>query len=186
MNVRGVKRDDEQLVAAFSEDRELFGELYRRYERPVLGYFVRRTRNADTAVDLTAETFAAALDALLRDRGPSGRFGPWLFGIAANKLVDSVRSGVVQVRARRALSLERLELSDDALEAVDRLGDLDAAELVAELPPEQREAVQARVIDELDYDEIATALSCSELVVRKRVSRGLAQLRKNPRWKEAR
>ena len=46
--------------------------------------------------------------------------------------------------------------------------------------------MQARVIDELDYDEIATALSCSELVVRKRVSRGLAQLRKNPRWKEAR
>jgi DNA-directed RNA polymerase specialized sigma24 family protein len=45
------------------------------------------------------------------------------------------------------------------------------------LPPEQREAVQARVVEERPYSEIAAAMSCSELVVRQRVSRGLRALR---------
>ena len=45
------------------------------------------------------------------------------------------------------------------------------------LPPEQREAVRARVLDERDYADIARELHTSELVVRKRVSRGLATLR---------
>lgn len=185
LNVRGMRRDDEELVAAFADDREVFAELYRRYERPLLGYFVRRTRDGELAVDLTAETFAAALTSLQRDRGHSGLFGPWLFGIASNKLTDSIRRGVVEDQARRRLGLERLELTDDALEAVEQLSDLNAAALVAELPPDQRDAVKARVLDELDYDEIAAALDCSQLVARKRVSRGLAQLRRNLVWKEA-
>ena len=45
------------------------------------------------------------------------------------------------------------------------------------LPPDQLEALRLRVIDERDYDEIARELRCSEAVVRKRVSRGLATLR---------
>ena len=45
------------------------------------------------------------------------------------------------------------------------------------LPPDQRDAVRARVLDQDDYAEIATRLECSQSVVRKRVSRGLATLR---------
>jgi RNA polymerase sigma-70 factor (ECF subfamily) len=52
-----------------------------------------------------------------------------------------------------------------------------AGQLLAELPPDEQAAVRARVIEERDYAEIASALGCSELVVRKRVSRGLARLR---------
>jgi RNA polymerase sigma factor (sigma-70 family) len=49
--------------------------------------------------------------------------------------------------------------------------------LLAELPPDEQVAVRARVIEERDYSEIASELGCSELVVRKRVSRGLSRLR---------
>jgi DNA-directed RNA polymerase specialized sigma24 family protein len=49
------------------------------------------------------------------------------------------------------------------------------------LPADERRAVELRVIDERDYGEIATELRCSELVVRKRVSRGLAHLREQLR-----
>ncbi len=45
------------------------------------------------------------------------------------------------------------------------------------LPAEQRDAIRARVLDERDYGEIARELRTSELVIRKRVSRGLAELR---------
>ena len=44
-------------------------------------------------------------------------------------------------------------------------------------PPSEAEAVRARVLDEEPYDVIAARMRCSERVVRKRVSRGLATLR---------
>ena len=48
---------------------------------------------------------------------------------------------------------------------------------VAALPPDQREAILAHVVDEQDYQAISERLVCSETVVRQRVSRGLRALR---------
>ncbi len=56
-----------------------------------------------------------------------------------------------------------------------------ASELVELLPSDERHAVKARIVDERTYGEIAAELHCSELVVRKRVSRGLARLRQGMR-----
>jgi DNA-directed RNA polymerase specialized sigma24 family protein len=55
--------------------------------------------------------------------------------------------------------------------------EVDLAGLLATLPPEQHEALVARVVHEREYGEIADRLRCSELVVRKRVSRALSALR---------
>jgi RNA polymerase sigma-70 factor (ECF subfamily) len=70
-------------------------------------------------------------------------------------------------------------LEDEDLERIDRLaGRSDIAmQALAGLPADQREAVLARIVDERDYREMARELRCSESVARKRVSRGLAQLR---------
>jgi DNA-directed RNA polymerase specialized sigma24 family protein len=46
------------------------------------------------------------------------------------------------------------------------------------LPGDQRRAVQARVLEELEYGEIARQTGASEQVIRKRVSRGLATMRR--------
>ena len=51
------------------------------------------------------------------------------------------------------------------------------ARLVEQLPASERDAVRARVVEERSYSEIAGELRCSEMVVRKRVSRGLARVR---------
>jgi RNA polymerase sigma-70 factor (ECF subfamily) len=48
---------------------------------------------------------------------------------------------------------------------------------LAQLPARQRDAIRARILEERPYDEIADELQCSELVVRKTVSRGLRALR---------
>lgn len=77
--------------------------------------------------------------------------------------------------------MSRLSFSDDALERVEDL--LDAAPPVysngiGELPPAEREAVLARIVEERDYDEIADATDATPAAVRQRVSRGLARLRR--------
>jgi RNA polymerase sigma factor (sigma-70 family) len=170
---------DEDLLARTPSDPEAFAELYRRYERPLLQYFVRRTSDPESAADLTAETFAAALIAAERYRPAEGPAGAWLFGIARNKLLKSFGRQRVESRARRRLALPVLVLDDDLLAAIDRIdADDRAASLIAELPPDQAQAVEGRVIEELPYSTLAARLECSEQVARKRVSRGLAFLRR--------
>ncbi len=81
---------------------------------------------------------------------------------------------------RRRLGIrEAPRLALDEVAALERLGADDswAQELLASLPADQRAAVRARILDERSYAEIACELHTSELVVRKRVSRGLSRLR---------
>jgi RNA polymerase sigma factor (sigma-70 family) len=170
--------DDAELVQHLGAAPEAFAALYRRYERPVLAYMVRRVASADVAADLTAETFAGALAALRRGAGPTGPLVNWLFGIARNKLRDAYRRGSVDDAMRRALHMQPVHLDDLQAQEITQLASDDAvARLVADLPAEQAQVVLARVIDDRDYADIARELACSEAVVRKRVSRGLATLR---------
>jgi RNA polymerase sigma factor (sigma-70 family) len=95
-----------------------------------------------------------------------------------NEWRQAVRRAAVEDRARRALGLEPIVLDDEALAAVERMaapGALEAA--LRALPPNEREAIEARVLEEAEYGEIAARLRCSEAVVRQRVSRGLRRLR---------
>ena len=81
---------------------------------------------------------------------------------------------------RRRLAIEPLELDDQDLERTESLageGIGPVAELVEALPVGERNAVKARVLDGRSYGEIAAALQCSEMMVRKRVSRGFARVR---------
>jgi len=170
---------DERVLSAAARDPVAFATFYRRYERSMLTFFVRRTGDPELAADLTAEVFAAALHACERYRAGEAPASAWLFGIAQHKLAKSRRRGVVEDRARRRLGMAPLILDDDDLERIERLagGDDVVDGLLEGLPPDQRDAVRARILEERSYEEIAGELRCSQAVVRKRVSRGLARLR---------
>jgi RNA polymerase sigma-70 factor (ECF subfamily) len=101
----------------------------------------------------------------------------WLFGIARHKLLRSLRRGRVESRARRRLGVERLEFDDLAFDRVEALGTTPIEELLGRLPEAQANAIRARVLDDLSYRDVAARLRCSDLVARKRVSRGLAELK---------
>ncbi len=168
---------DEELLRLTPKRPAAFDVFYVRHERLVVAYFRRRTASADLAVDLTAETFVAALASAKRFRPGETPAVAGLLGIARHKLLRSIERGRVEDRARRRLGAPRLEFDDEELERVDLLGTRPAHEILAALPPSQAEAVRARVLDEEPYDVIAARMRCSQLVARKRVSRGLATLR---------
>jgi len=167
---------DDELLTAGGPDG--FAVFYRRHVEAVLRYHARWARDAEIAADLTAETFAAALESKARFKpgGPPAR--AWLFGIAVKKLADYRRRGYAEDRARRRLGLERIEPTEADLAWIESLaGDVEVAEFVDELPDDQRRAVRARVVEERGYEEIAAELQMTTAGVRKRVSRGLAVLR---------
>jgi RNA polymerase sigma factor (sigma-70 family) len=173
---------DAELLERTAREPRAFATFYRRHERLVLRFLMSRCRDAELSADMAAETFALALEAAGRFDGT--RAGgtsavPWLMAIAHNTLMTSLRRGVVAEDARRRLGCEPVALSDEALERVEQQAGLEVplAELLGGLSAELREVIVARVLEEEDYDEIATRLGCSNQVVRKRVSRGLTRLR---------
>ena len=152
--------------------------VYRAHLDAVLAFCCGRTQDAELAADLAAEVFASALVARDRYRSELGTVRQWLLGIAAHKAADAVRRGRVERRAQRRLGMGQIMWTEDDLERVERIGRAAAPELMNELPGDQRWAVQARVVDELEYGEIARRSGTSEQVIRKRVSRGLATMRR--------
>lgn len=173
---------DEELLARARTDGAAFGVFYRRHAPAVLSFLVRRSGSAQDGAELTAETFAAALEHVGSYRADRAPAVTWLFAIARNQLIDYHRSGVVRSRARRRVGIRPIAMDDEALERVERLASLEVSaevlhEALDELPAPQREAVIARVVGELTYEEIGARDDSTTAAVRQRVSRGLAALR---------
>ncbi len=171
-------RTDAELLAAAADDAAPFRELYERYAARVQGYHLRRSRDVEAAYDLTAETFAQAW---LSRRGfrdeAGGSAGPWLFAIARHVVLASVRRRTLERTAieRLRLTLPRPRGAAPADPDETWLEGLDEA--LDDLPDGQREAIRMRVIDDLDYDQVADRLGTSPAAARVRVHRGLATLR---------
>jgi RNA polymerase sigma-70 factor (ECF subfamily) len=172
--------DADLLGAVADRDGAAFSAFYRRHLAEVLAYLVRETGDSELAADLAAEVFAAVLLSAGRYEAQVPSALPWVIGVARHKLLMSWRRGRVEARARHRLGLEPVELDDLALERIEQLADAGVGRLeqmLEQLPPMEREAVRWHVVDEIGYQEIAKQLNCSEMVVRKRVSRGLGRLR---------
>ena len=181
MNVERATDEELLLAQGAGEAGPAFAAFYARHGRLVTAYFVRRVSDPQRAADLTAETFAQALSSRHRfePRG-AGSAVRWLFAIASHVRSAGERADRREQRSRVALSLEPQQLDGDALAAITQAG-TDAGVLAAleRLPVEQRAAIRAHVLDERSYRDIADADGVAEAAVRKRVSRGLASLRRD-------
>lgn len=172
-NRRLDRASDATLLAG---DAEAFGVFYRRHEGVLVGWLRKRTGHADLAADLAAESFARALQGRNTYDPAKGEARAWLFGIARNVLARGLERGRVEDEVRQRLGMQPIELYDEEIRAIDE-GAGAAVDLLATLPADQVAAITGRVIDDQDYDDLASRLGCSESVVRKRVSRGLGAMR---------
>ena len=174
-------RSDVQLLVAARGDSRAFGEFYRRHAIAVERWLRTQTPDLATAADLTAETFAQALVGLKRFRGTSDEQAiAWLFGIARNLVRRFYRRGRAELQMCHRLGIE-LDHDEDDLARLEAQIDAHAAapglsQALATLPDAQRQALQLRVIDELDYRQAAVLMGTSEQNARIRVSRALKAL----------
>ena len=186
-----MTRTDAQLLAAASRDPLAFREFYDRYAVWMRSWFQRQTGSDSAALDLTAETFAQAWHGARRFRDlADGSGAPWLFGIARNLLRQYHKHNRIESAARERLGLPAQWADCEDYDAVDER--LEAGSLapalrhaVRALPREQRRALVLRVVEGMEYDEVAGALGCSQNAARLRVSRALRSLGLKLRGAEA-
>jgi RNA polymerase sigma factor (sigma-70 family) len=164
------------------DDAEAFSELYTREAEAVLIFLTRRTLDGETAVDLTAETFAIAMRSWVKLRGlQREQQRAWLFTVARRQFGRYLRRAKVERRAIRRLGIQVPQVEHDDLLRIERragLGELRTvlSRELAALTPQQREALCLRIVQERPYVEIAEQLGVSEQTARARVSRGLRRL----------
>lgn len=177
---RGRWSDAELLSAISARDGAAFGVFYRRHLPVVLAFLLRQTADREVTGDLAAEVFAAVLLSASGYQTQGESAGPWVIGIARKKWLMSLRRGRVDARARRRLGFDQVAFEDGDLERIEALAESGTGQLAAvfeALPSAERYAIRSHVVEERSYREIADELQCSEMVVRKRVSRGLARMR---------
>jgi RNA polymerase sigma-70 factor, ECF subfamily len=171
-------------------DEQSFELLLQRYRTPLVNFLYRMVRVREEAEDLAQEVFLRVYRAR-QDYVPSAKFTTWLFRIATNLALNSVRDNRHQ----------RMEVSLDAPVTVDAEdGDekvLDIAEknpnieqhlieearknmirhAIDKLPAKQRAAVLLHKYQELDYGDIAKILECSESALKSLLFRAYETLR---------
>lgn len=176
------------LVARSRLDASAFGELYDFYLPRIFGFVMRRVRDRTVAEDLTAMTFERALGIVRRQEFRNESFGGWLYRVAANAVVDYVRSE----RRMRQVAPRGDWTSDDGRDT-DRggtIGDESAARALAAtldrdvlrrallvLPENHRRILVLRFLDGLEPDELCSVLVCSRATLAVRLHRALRALR---------
>ena len=115
-----------------------------------------------------------------RFHGDEDQFRAWVFTIARNSLIDERRR-----RRRRVATLanepseEQLpEEPDAALDALSRLGNREAIQVIQSLVPDQREVVLLRIVGDLTVEQVAAVVGKRPGAVKALQRRGLAALRR--------
>jgi RNA polymerase sigma-70 factor (ECF subfamily) len=161
-----------------ANDPQAFDELYSRYSPRIFGYlFQRLNGNAEEAEDLTADVFTRVYEKIDGFQPQGAPFSAWVFRIAHNKLIDSVRR---QPKHTQVTLDEAPELSaGPAFGGIDRLVDLDEIKSgLARLTHEQRQVIVLRFLEGKTLAETARAVGRNEDAVKKLQARGLASLRR--------
>jgi len=187
-----MARSDVQLMLDVkSGDARSFELLLQKYRTPLVNFLYRMVRDRASAEDLAQEVFLRVYRAR-KDYVASAKFTTWLFRIATNLALNAVRDGRYH---QLEISLDQRVSTGDAneieapmLDVADRkpgieqqLVDRDRVatirQAINKLPEKQRAAVLLHKYHELDYDEIARILECSESALKSLLFRAYETLR---------
>lgn len=178
---------DRELIREALGGDEGFEKLVRSYERLVYRVAFRFLGDGTDASDVAQEVFLRVHKALPKFRGDSS-LSTWIYAITANMSRNALRTRknrekvqvlapedregtrpfwdkVADARASASKGSENAELSGAIQKALEQL------------PPDYREAVILRDLEDLDYGEIAQVLKTSLGTVKSRIARGRALLR---------
>jgi RNA polymerase sigma-70 factor (ECF subfamily) len=182
--VAALERDAELMLRVRDGDDTSFALLLERHRRPVVHFLYRMVPNQGVSEELAQEVFLR----VYRSRAsyePTAKFTTWLFRIATHLALNWIRDNKSE-KNQESLSEELIEGVErqvtDGQPTVEaqmvnesRLEEVRQA--IDALPGKQRAAVVMHKFQDLEYTQIARALSCSESAVKSLLFRAYETLR---------
>ena len=179
---------EEQLIRRAQQgDNGAFEELLLLHQKKVYNLCLRMSANPDDALDLSQEAFLRAWRSLGQYQFEAS-FSTWLFRLTSNICIDFLR----RKKRRQETSLtESYDGSDEGAElsvpdaqpgpeqqAMTNETKIELARAMEQLSPEHREILQLRVVEDLQYEQIADILGVRVGTVKSRLARARLALRK--------
>jgi RNA polymerase sigma-70 factor, ECF subfamily len=181
--------DHELVTFARSGSEKAYRELLDRYQRPVFSLVYRMVRDRELSEDLAQETFVKVFNHL-ESYNPKYKFSSWIFKIASNLAIDTLRKkGLHTVSldgSRNARTSEEVESSrisvassdespEELLEAKELGEEIEAA--IGQLRVEYRTAIVLRHVEGRPYEEIAEIMEVPLGTVKTYIHRARSELR---------
>lgn len=148
-----------QLAAKAVTDADALTELYEHFFPRVYNFVYGRLKQAAQADDVVSETFVKALAHLEDYNADKGAFSTWLFRIASNNLVSSLRGAPQREAAWEDFfdpAANEHEQPDKKL--LEQEGNTELLQALDSLDERERKAVELKYWGELGNKEIAEAL----------------------------
>jgi RNA polymerase sigma-70 factor (ECF subfamily) len=185
-----VRTDVQLMLDVKSGDEASFELLLHRYRTPLVNFLYRMVRNREQAEDLAQEVFLR----VYRARGeyvPTAKFTTWLFRIATNLALNSLRDNRHRKLEDSIDAPARMDSEDGderPLDVVEKHPNIEQhlvevarsqmiRHAIDKLPEKQRAAVLLHKYQELDYAEISKILACSESALKSLLFRAYEALR---------
>lgn len=180
MTDRRQLNDDALLARRIrSGDRDALGELYDRYASVALATALRVVADREQAEDLVHDTFVAVWQKIDRFDAARGSLRAWLLTIVRNRSIDRLRAArpTLDVDEADEQSLLRTGVNPTWEAAIARRSAAELRLALAQLPTEQRQAIELAYFGGRTYREIAVLTNVPLGTANGRLRLALAKLR---------
>ncbi len=180
MTDRRQPNDDALLARRIgSGDRDALGELYDRYASVALATALRVVADREQAEDLVHDTFVAVWQKIDRFDAARGSLRAWLLTIVRNRSIDRLRATrpTLGVDEADEQSLLRTGANPTWEAAIAHRSTAELRLALAQLPTEQRQAIELAYFGGRTYREIAVLTNVPLGTANGRLRLALAKLR---------
>ena len=171
MKLLQTKTDMELVQESCSGNQDAFGELVRRYKNLVYSVVLRMVNQPEDANDLAQEVFIKIYRNLDK-YSPAYQFSTWVIRIATNTVIDFRRKKRLDAVSMDEMVVEVAGNDNPEEWVAQKEKRAELEEAVASLPEMYRLPIVLYHMEDMSYQEIASALQIPLSKVKNRIFRG--------------
>lgn len=169
---------DADLLALLKKgDRQVYGEIYRRYKKPIYIHAYKMLGDTEAAKDIVQELFASLWikrSQLRIERSLSS----YLYTAVRNRVLDRISRSQLEnhyIESVQSFANHQTDVTDHLVRERELISLIDKE--IAALPPRMRTIFELSRKEYLSHKEIADQLDISEQTVKKQINNALKVLR---------
>ena len=176
-----MKNTDEQIAILVQDgDKEAFGEVIDRFEKPLCAFIYRMLGDKENCADALQETFLKAYKNI-NSFDPKRRFSSWIYRIAHNEAITHYRKNAKHVALDDVIEIAS---DNNHADSIQKKLDSESQKLLLDkalltIPLNYREVIVFRFYEEKSYEEISEIMHLPVNTVGTYLNRGKIEIKKH-------